>query len=77
MLDTDLDLGLGPQGMRGGDEPLDAWVLQVPRRLVLSLGKRGNPPQVDRPSWLADAGLHIADGKNYDTDLGFLLIDPS
>lgn len=77
VLNTDLDLGLGPEGMPGVQDPLAAWVLQVPRRMVLSLGRREQQPQLDRPSWLAAAGIHIADGSNYDDDLGFLLIAPS
>jgi CRISPR-associated endonuclease/helicase Cas3 len=77
VLHTDLALGLCPEGMPGVEEPLAAWVLQVPRRMVLSIGKRGTPAQFNRPSWLADAGLHVADGTKYDADLGFLLIDPN
>lgn len=76
VLSTDLDAGLGVRGMPGDPEPLDAWVISVPRRFVLSLTQRGQDgPVMDRPAWLARTRLHIADGERYDPSLGFLLLD--
>jgi CRISPR-associated endonuclease/helicase Cas3 len=70
VLTTDLEHGLGPRGMPGDPDkdPLEAWVLCVPRRFVLK----------DRPlpEWLETRGLGLADGSRYHPDLGFLLFDP-
>lgn len=75
VLTTDLDRGLGPDGIPGEEEPMDAWVLQVPRRFVLSMPQRGAEPQEQRPTWLMQANLHLADGRRYDSQLGFLLVE--
>ena len=85
ILSTDLDQGLTDKGMSvsGRLEPLDAWVLNVPRRHVLSLCQRGqDAPARERPAWMHAAHLHLADGEQYfgpdhpdHPGLGFLLID--
>jgi CRISPR-associated endonuclease/helicase Cas3 len=75
VLSTDLDRGLNADGMPGDDDPLDAWLISVPRRFVLSLAQRDEPPARERDTWLEKLHLHIADGTRYDPDLGFLLID--
>ncbi|MBX3463787.1 MAG: CRISPR-associated helicase Cas3' [Planctomycetes bacterium] len=75
VLSTDLNAGLGVRGMPGDSEPLDAWIINVPRRFVLSLKQKGQEVAADRPPWMARARLHIADGSRYDPNLGFLLID--
>jgi CRISPR-associated endonuclease/helicase Cas3 len=76
VLSTDLEAGLGASGMLGDKDPLDAWVINVPRRFVLSVRQRGQDvPEVDLPGWLTHARLHVADGGRYDPLLGFLLMD--
>lgn len=76
VLSTDLDRGLTARGMPGDAEPVDAWIINVPRRHVSSLCQRGQTvPERERPGWLHEARLHIADGARYDSELGFLLTD--
>lgn len=75
VLSTDLDCGLTENGMPGDRDPLDAWLINVPRRFVLSIAHRDEPPARERESWLQRLHLHIADGTRYDPGLGFLLID--
>ncbi len=65
VLDSDLALGLDASGLEG--DPLEAWVLNVPRRLILKDYKR--------PDWLVARYIYIADGRLYSPALGFLLID--
>lgn len=75
VLSTDLDRGLTEKGMPGDGDPLEAWLICVPSRFVLSIAQRDMPPVRQREGWLEKQHLHIADGMRYDPDLGFLLID--
>ncbi len=76
LLSTDLERGLTAKGMPGDSEPLDAWIINVPKRHVMSWQRRDTDTQVrERPAWMHAAHLHIADGGRYDSDLGFLLIE--
>jgi CRISPR-associated endonuclease/helicase Cas3 len=85
LLSTDLAAGLNTNGMPGFEDPLDAWIINVPKRYVLSIAnQKNNPTPYDRPAWMIDKHLHIADGNLYfgpehpaHPSLGFLLIDPS
>jgi len=81
VLSTDLERGLTGAGMAG--DPLEGWILNVPKRHVLSLRQRDpQTPNLERPAWMHAAHLHIADGSRYfgpnhptHPNLGFLLIE--
>jgi CRISPR-associated endonuclease/helicase Cas3 len=67
VLTTDLERGLRSTGMPDfPDDPLDAWIISVPRRHVLT---------DEPPAWMARLGLHLADGRRYSSELGFDLTE--
>jgi CRISPR-associated endonuclease/helicase Cas3 len=68
VLSTDLDRGLGPEGMPNDPDhdPWEAWTINVPRGKVST--------SIPTPDWLESRGVGVVDGARYRSDLGFLLI---